>query len=200
MADQSGDLARQRSRSYLVLVDDDPALLDALSGTLKAGLGHCSLDTDSGAKALELAKSQHYDTIILDVNMPNTDGFEVLAAVKQVQPETPVFMITGRPDRTMMARAFEAGADDFIPKPFDREDVVQAVRRGLELSRLQSIAVRLEGRHRNALQKADVVKRNLQQRAVRRLEEAASLGKDSTHREPAPNRNCSELSCSAGDN
>src|SRR3982750_3309019 len=58
--------------SHLLLVDDDPALLDALCGTLHARFGHFSVDAcDSGARALELAKQQQYDTIIVDVNMPN---------------------------------------------------------------------------------------------------------------------------------
>ncbi|WP_447982960.1 response regulator transcription factor [Nitrospira sp. Nam74] len=58
--------------SRLLLVDDDPALLDALSGTLQSRFGHFSLDTcDCGARALNLAKREKYDTIIVDVNMPN---------------------------------------------------------------------------------------------------------------------------------
>ena len=165
MAEKCGEPA------HLLLVDDDPALLEAFSGTLEARFGHFSLDTcESGAKALELAKRQNYDTIIVDVNMPDMNGFELLTEVKQLQPQTPVLMITGHADRTMMAKAFEGGAADFIPKPFDRDDLVHAVRRGLELSRLQSVAVKLEGRHRNTLvEKVGVVRQKLQQRAVQRL-------------------------------
>jgi DNA-binding NtrC family response regulator len=161
--------------SRLLLVDDDPMLLDALSGTLEARLGHYTLDAcDSGARALELTKQQHYDTIIVDVNMPNMTGLEFLTQVKQVQPQVPVLMITAHADRTMMAKAFEGGAADFIPKPFDRDDVVQAVRRSLVLSRLQSMAAKLEGRHRNTLQKLGVVRQELQQTAMQRLNKQTS--------------------------
>jgi len=161
--------------SHLLLVDDDPALLDALWGTLDTRFGHYTLDVcDSGARGLELAKQQHYDTIIVDVNMPNMTGLEFLTQVKQVQPQVPVLMITAHADRTMMAKAFEGGAADFIPKPFDRDDVVQAVRRSLVLSRLQSMAVKLEGRHRNTLQKLGVVRQELQQTAMQRLNKQTS--------------------------
>jgi two-component system, sensor histidine kinase and response regulator len=159
-----------RDVSHLLLVDDDPALLDALSGTLHARFGHFSVDTcNSAVRALELTKCQHFDTIIVDVNMPTMSGFEFLTQVKQVQPQTPVLMITGNADRTTMAKAFEGGATDFIPKPFDRDDLVQAVRRGLQLSRLQSVAKKLEERHRNTLQKVGVLRHDLQQQALQRL-------------------------------
>jgi len=125
--------------SHLLLVDDDQALLAALSGTLKARFGHFSLDTiDSGVGALELAKRHKYDTIIMDVNMPRMNGFEVLSAVRTLQPHTPVLLISGHADETMMAKAIEQGAVELIPKPFDREKFVLAVRRSLALSAAQS--------------------------------------------------------------
>jgi two-component system, sensor histidine kinase and response regulator len=157
--------------SHLLLVDDDPALLDALSGTLEARFGHFTLDTcESGAQALELAKQRPYDTIIVDVNMPHMNGLELLAEVKQLQPQTPVLMITAHANGTLMARAFDGGAADFIPKPFDREDLVQAVRRGLHLSRLQSVASKLEARHQSTLEQVGVARQELQQAARHRLE------------------------------
>jgi len=156
--------------SHLLLVDDDPALLDALWGTLDTRFGHYTLDVcDSGARGLELAKQQHYDTIIVDVNMPGMSGLEFLTQVKQVQPQVPVLVITAHADKTVMARAFDGGAADFIPKPFDRDDIVQAVRRGLDLSRLQSVAANLGSRYRNTLQKLLMVRQELQQAAVQRL-------------------------------
>jgi DNA-binding response OmpR family regulator len=148
--------------SRLLLVDDDPALLDALSGTLEARFGHFSLDTcNAGATALDLAKRQKYDTIIVDVNMPGMTGFEVLRAVRQLQPETPVLLISAHGDETMMVKAFEAGATAFIPKPFDRADLVNAVRRGLELSSLE--------RHGGGNEKAGAVREELRDRCVRNL-------------------------------
>lgn len=147
--------------SRLLLVDDDPVLLNALSGTLEVRFGHFSLDTcNAGTEALDLAKRQKYDTIIVEVNMPNMNGFEVLRAVRQLQPETPVLLISAHADETMMVKAFDAGAAAVIPKPFDRADLVNAVRRGLEVSSLE---------RRGGKEKAGLVRRQLRDRCVRRL-------------------------------
>jgi DNA-binding NtrC family response regulator len=175
MIDNITDIVREplsfkRSLYHLLLVDDDPALLDALSGTLRSRLVHFELDTcESGAKALDLVRSKVYDTIILDVNMPNMNGLQVLTAVKQMRSTTPVLMITAQADPPLMMKALEAGAEDFIAKPFDREEFVRAVRQSLELSRLQSVVVKLEARQRKTSEQLGVVRERLHQHALRTL-------------------------------
>jgi DNA-binding NtrC family response regulator len=122
--------------SRLLLVDDDPALLDALASTLEFHLGPLRLDAcDTGAQAVDQAKAHSYDAMIVDVNMPNMDGLELLSAVKRLQPHTPVLLISAYADESLIAKGFAAGASDFIPKPFDRDKFMCAVRRGLERSR-----------------------------------------------------------------
>lgn len=166
------DFSPTRGLAHLLLVDDDPALLDALSGTLESRLRHIKVDTcDSGVKALDLVRGKSYDTIIVDLHMPNMDGLQVLTAVKQLRPETPVLMITAHAQRLIMAKAFEAGATDFIPKPFDRNEFVRAVRHSLGLSRLQSLAEHLEERHRRASEKLGIVREKLHQHAMRKLKD-----------------------------
>jgi CheY-like chemotaxis protein len=121
--------------SRLLLVDDDPALLDALSSTIEFHLGPLRLDAcDTGAKALDLAKANSYDAMIVDVNMPNMNGLELLSAVKRLQPHTPVLLISAYASEAIKERAWETGASDFIPKPFDRATFLSAVRHGLQLS------------------------------------------------------------------
>lgn len=178
MSGQSPNLIQQdpsaaRGLAHLLLVDDDPALLDALSGTLESRLRHIKVDTcDSGAKAVELVRGRGYDTIIVDVNMPNMDGLQLLTAVKQLRPETPVLVITAHAHRGIMAKAFEAGATDFIAKPFDRDEFVRAVRHGVGLSRLQAVAVHLQERHRRTSEKLGIVREKLHQHAMRKLKDA----------------------------
>ena len=175
MIDNITDIVREplsfkRSLYHLLLVDDDPALLDALSGTLRSRLVHFELDTcESGTKALDLVRSKMYDTIILDVNLPNMNGLQVLTAVKQMRSTTPVLMITAQADPPLMMKALEAGAEDFIAKPFDREEFVRAVRQSLELSRLQSVVVKLEARQRKTSEQLGVVRERLHQHALRTL-------------------------------
>jgi len=120
-------------RSRLLLVDDDRALLDALSSTIEFHLRPLLLDAcDTGAKALDLAKANGYDAMIVDVNMPNMNGLELLCAVKHLQPHTSVLLISAHTDEATIARALEGGASEFIPKPFDRDQIVSAVRHTLE--------------------------------------------------------------------
>ncbi|WP_447985917.1 response regulator [Nitrospira sp. Nam74] len=113
--------ARRRSVhgvSHSLLVDDDAALLDASPGPWRSG-------SAISVSILAILVRQHWtwpsvrSTTIVDVNMPNMDGLQFLAEVKLVQPETPVFMISAHPNPTMMAQAFQGGAADFIPKPFE---------------------------------------------------------------------------------
>jgi two-component system C4-dicarboxylate transport response regulator DctD len=70
--------------------------------------------------------------MILDVNMPNMNGLELLSAVKHVQPGTAVLLISSDADEATIASALEGGASKFIPKPFDRHQIVSAIRHTLE--------------------------------------------------------------------
>jgi CheY-like chemotaxis protein len=80
--------SRRHRPAHVLLVDDDPALLEALAGTLQLRLGHFTLDTcDTGMKALARVTAKHYDTIITDVNMPGMNGLEFLTQVRQVRPK-----------------------------------------------------------------------------------------------------------------
>jgi DNA-binding NarL/FixJ family response regulator len=122
-----------RKLSRLLLVDDDPALRDALSDTIKFHLGPLILDaSDSGTKALDLVRANGYDVMIVDMNMPNMNGLQFLTAVKDLRPHTPVLLMSAHADEAIIARALEAGASEFIPKPFDRDHIVAAVRHTLE--------------------------------------------------------------------
>lgn len=129
-----------RNISHVLLVDDDPALVEALSGTLQLRLGHFTLETCTGGMAaLESIRTKTYDTIISDVQMPHMNGLELLAAVKRLLPEIPFILMSGQMDRASIATALDAGASDFVPKPFDRDIFVSVVRRALELSRLRNL-------------------------------------------------------------
>jgi two-component system, OmpR family, response regulator MprA len=122
-----------RKLSRLLLVDDDPALRDALSDTIEFHLGPLTLDaSDSGTKALDLVRANGYDAMIVDMNMPDMNGLQFLTAVKHLQPHTPVLLISAHADEAIITRALEAGASEFIPKPFDRDQIVSAVRHTLE--------------------------------------------------------------------
>lgn len=143
-SDLRDSVAARHSVSRLLLVDDDPALLDALSGTLQIRLGHFTLDTcQTGMRALECAAATRYDLIIVDLNMPEMDGLHLLRKLKKARPHTPVLMISGHADQALIAEAFHMGVDDFITKPIDRDLFLQSVRQALNVSRLRSLQERL---------------------------------------------------------
>lgn len=136
-----------RNLSHVLLVDDDSALVEALSGTLQLRLGHFTLETcTDGMAALVCIQAKRYDAIISDVQMPHMNGLDLLVAVKQLHPEIPFVLMSGQIDRASMAKALDAGASDFIAKPFDRDIFVSVVRRALELSRLRNLLTRQRAR------------------------------------------------------
>ena len=131
--------------SHLLLVDDDPSLLDALSGALRLRLGHFTLDTcETSMKALNCVKAKRYDAIISDVNMPGIHGLELLTLLRQARPTTPIVLISGHADQAFLARTFQAGATDFSAKPIDRDAFVRSIRKALNISRLRLILERQE--------------------------------------------------------
>jgi CheY-like chemotaxis protein len=144
--------------SRFLLVDDDPALLLALSGTLQSRLGPCSVDAcESGMQALDFIETHTYDTIITDVTMPGMDGLQFLRAVKTSRCDAPIFLMSGKADYALMTEVLKAGASSFFAKPFDRDEIVATLQEGVALSRLKGIlrkeetVIRRSNHHRERL-------------------------------------------------
>ncbi len=129
---------RRHGQAHLLLVDDDPVLLEALSGTLQIRLTNFTLDTcETGMKALECVAAKHYDTIISDVNMPGMNGLQFMIRASEVQPQTPVVLLSGHADRPLISKALDAGAADYIAKPIDRDVFLRTLKETLNISRLR---------------------------------------------------------------
>jgi len=127
------------SQARVLLVDDDPALLDALSETLFLRLPDVATDTCGGAlAALDRIRYTEYDVIISDIKMPGMDGLELLTRLQDLAPDTPTMLITGHGQTDLAIRALRAGAFDLIQKPLDRDYLVAALKRGLETRRLRN--------------------------------------------------------------
>lgn len=110
-----------------VLVVDDDAELCRLVTRYLAREGFDISWAPSGAKGLERAFAEDYSLIMLDVMMPDTDGFDVLRRIRQ-QSRTPVLMLTARGDTHDRIRGLEMGADDYLPKPFEPAELVARIR------------------------------------------------------------------------
>ena len=143
--------AAEPTPAKLLIVDDKTANLDLLRQML-APLGHQIFFATSGAKALGIAASVLPDLVLLDVMMPEMDGFETCRRFKQDEAlgEIPIIFVTARTDVEDLARGFAAGAVDYVTKPVKQPEVHARVATHLRIQGL----IRQQRQHLAALEKA----------------------------------------------
>jgi DNA-binding response OmpR family regulator len=124
-------LDRQRQLS-LLLVDDDVELCGMMSEFF-AQEGHRLECVYNGREGLTAALNGVYDLVILDVMLPIVDGFEVLQRLRR-RKDLPVIMLTARVQQQDRIRGLDAGADDYLPKPFDPDELLARIRAVLRRS------------------------------------------------------------------
>ena len=122
-----------------VLVVDDDAELCQLVTRFLAREGFEISWALSGAAGIDRALAEDYSLIMLDVMMPDTNGFDVLRRIRQ-QSRTPVLMLTARGDTHDRIQGLELGADDYLPKPFDPAELVARIRAILRRAAPSSIS------------------------------------------------------------
>lgn len=115
----------------ILVVDDEAVIRDGLQRTL-AGDRFEVETCKSGHAAIELLQDKEYDLIITDLKMPGMNGIEVLKAVKGLQPDIPVIMITGYATVDTAVEAMKNGATDYITKPFTPQQILEKIERSLE--------------------------------------------------------------------
>ncbi len=111
----------------ILLVDDERSLIKPLSLMLKQNNYSVDLAYD-GEEGLELISSGLYDLIILDVMMPKIDGFTLLKIIRDRKIDTPVLMLTARGEVENKVEGLNLGADDYISKPFDTNELLARIR------------------------------------------------------------------------
>src|ERR1700683_4161964 len=117
------------SAEPVLIVDDSPQIRRALRAILiPQGFG--SIDCRSGEKARDLIRKERVELILLDVNLPGMSGFETCREIRRTS-DTPVIMLTVRSSERDKVQAFDAGADDYIVKPFGAEELTARVRANL---------------------------------------------------------------------
>jgi len=117
------------TKNLILIVDDDPRGLAALEGVLIPE-GYRVERASSGAEALEKAARLHPDVVLLDVMMPDMDGFDVCRAIRSTPAlaELPVILVTALDDRDALLQGLDAGADELITKPFNRLEMKTRLR------------------------------------------------------------------------
>ena len=116
----------------ILLIEDDFGIRTAVTRAL-TDLGHAVTTTDRGMSGLESAVDKPPDVVLLDLGLPDIDGLQVLAMLRAVS-DVPVIIITARDDDADMVRALDAGADDYVVKPFGIEQVEARLRAVLRRS------------------------------------------------------------------
>ena len=110
----------------VLLVEDDPTT----SRSIELMLSHANLNvycTDLGEEGIDLAKLYDYDLILLDLNLPDMNGHEVLRQLRMAKIDTPILILSGSDDTDNKIKSFGFGADDYLTKPFHREELVARI-------------------------------------------------------------------------
>ena len=111
----------------ILAVEDEPAILRMLERGLTAS-GHQVLTAATGEDGAILATEEGVDVVLLDISLPGMSGHDVLSRIRSRRPELPVLMLTARDDIENKVKALDAGADDYLTKPFAFEELLARIR------------------------------------------------------------------------
>ena len=131
----------------ILIVEDEPEMARLLLGGLREESYEVSLARD-GCAALELSSLESFDVILLDLMLPRLDGLEVARQLRRREQETPVLMLTARDSLPDIVKGLDAGADDYLTKPFSFVEL---------LARIRALVRRKEFRRKNVLEVEDLV-------------------------------------------
>ncbi len=123
MGEAAADLSRSQGR--LLMVDDEPFLREAVATSLRF-MGYEVTTAEGGDEALRLARVHHYDLIVLDVTLPDTDGFEVLRRLRRDGSQVPVLFVTARDTAADRATGLALGGG-YLTKPFGLAELADRI-------------------------------------------------------------------------
>ena len=133
---------RSTGEARLLVVDDEETILELLSGSLRLA-GFEVTTAASGIEALRAAAASRPDLILLDVMMPNGDGFEVVRRMRSSGPDVPVIFLSARDDVRERVAGLALGGDDYVTKPFSLDEVLERIRAVLRRTGRAAPATRL---------------------------------------------------------
>jgi two-component system cell cycle response regulator CtrA len=139
----------------VLVVEDDANSARAIAMMLR-GQGAICDQTDTGEEALELVRHYDYDIVVLDLMLPDMEGYEVVRRMRSSRVETPVLILSGLNRPNAKVKGFGMGADDYITKPFDKAELI---------ARIQAVIRRSKG-YSQPLLKIGTLQLNLDSREV----------------------------------
>jgi two-component system cell cycle response regulator CtrA len=110
----------------VLLVEDDSAIAQSIELMLKSE-GFVVDSTDLGEDGLEIGKIYDYDIILLDLMLPDIDGYEVLRRLRQARVQTPILILSGLTELDNKVKGLGFGADDYLTKPFDKRELIARI-------------------------------------------------------------------------
>lgn len=119
----------------ILIVDDEKSIRESLQMILEYE-GYESLFAENGKKALQVVEEEPVDLVLLDIKMPGMDGLEVLVAIREMDTDLPVIMISGHGTIETAVESTKKGAYDFLEKPLDRDKVLVTIRNALRQRKL----------------------------------------------------------------
>ena len=111
----------------VLLIEDDPAIVRFLERGLAAH-GHGTLTAEDGEEGARLAAAEPVDLVLLDIMLPRLDGHQTLRRIRLRRPDLPVLMLTARDEVQQKVSALDGGANDYLTKPFDLEELLARMR------------------------------------------------------------------------
>ena len=120
-------------QTKILVVDDEPAIRRVLHSSLTP-LGFDVEEASGADKALSLLRLQRYDAVLLDVNMPGVGGIDACRAVRRLSPRLAILMLSVRDSAGDKIEAFDAGADDYVTKPFHVGELIARIRAAVRRS------------------------------------------------------------------
>ena len=112
--------------SRVLVVEDEPDLMLLVTLTLRRA-GHLSLEAPTGARGLELAAAEDPDVVLLDIRLPDIDGWTVLQELRRNKPGLPVVILSAHASEDARTHAEDLGANAFLPKPFVLAELISTV-------------------------------------------------------------------------
>jgi len=114
------------------MIVDDAQFIRMRIAKLLVKQGYDTVEAKDGEDAVETYRSTRPDVVLMDITMPRKDGINALTEIRKIDPRAKVIMLTALGQQSMILEAMKAGASDFLVKPYDSEQVTQALQRALK--------------------------------------------------------------------
>ncbi|HPA05571.1 MAG TPA: response regulator, partial [Candidatus Hydrogenedentes bacterium] len=165
MATIPEDTTEQAANRVLIL-DDEPGILEVLSQHL-VGAGYECTSTTSPARALDLLRNERFALLLTDLRMPEMDGLEVVRRARDIDPELSIVVVSALTEVTQAIQCMRLGAEDYVLRPFNLQDISRSVSRAVEKQRVvtetHEYQERLRQRVESAAQELERVNQELRE-------------------------------------